>query len=299
MKKVAVAGAGLMGAQIGAEYALAGHDVVLITRSPESAKAALGRAHAAIRGLMAHGLVPVARGEAALPRLRTSTDLMAACADRDVIVESVAEDLGAKADVLDAAARSAPGAILCSNTSSIPIGKLGEAARAPERTLGTHYANPAILMPAVEVIPGAKTERRHVETIVGLLRDMGKEPFIAPDIPGFMWNRLQFALLREAARLVTEHGVDPRDVDTAMKLGIGRRWSLIGPFETMALGGRETFLKIARMLFSEVGKEVDPEALAGIDLAAPDTLRTLATERDSELMRWRKRDVERSGEDPA
>ncbi|HVS10379.1 MAG TPA: 3-hydroxyacyl-CoA dehydrogenase family protein, partial [Planctomycetota bacterium] len=292
LKKVAVAGAGLMGAQIGAEYALAGHDVVLITRSPESAKAALGRAHAAIRGLMAHGLVAVARGEAALPRLRTSTDLMAACADRDVIIESVAEDLGAKADVLDAAARSAPGASLCSNTSSIPIGTLGVAARAPERTLGTHYANPAILMPAVEVIPGARTERRHVETIVGLLRDMGKEPILAPDVPGFLWNRLQFALLREAARLVTEHGVSPEDVDAAVKRGIGRRWSLIGPFETMALGGRETFIKIARMLFTEVGKDVDPEALARIELPAAETLRTLATERDAELMRWRKRDLE-------
>jgi 3-hydroxybutyryl-CoA dehydrogenase len=299
LKKVAVAGAGLMGAQIGAEYALAGHDVVLITRSPESAKAALGRAHAAVRGLMAHGLVAVARGEAALPRLRTSTDLMAACADRDVIVESVAEDLGAKADVLDAAARSAPQAILCSNTSSIPITKLGEAARAPERMLGTHYANPAILMPAVEVIPGARTERRHVETMVALLRDMGKEPILAPDVPGFLWNRLQFALLREAARLVTEHGVSPEDVDAAVKRGIGRRWSLIGPFETMALGGRETFIKIARMLFAEVGKEVDPEALARIELPAAETLRTLATERDAELMRWRKRDLERSGEDPA
>jgi 3-hydroxybutyryl-CoA dehydrogenase len=292
MKKVAVAGAGLMGAQIGAEYALAGHDVVLITRSSDSGKAALGRAHASIRGLMAHGLVPVARGEAALPRLRTSTDLMAACADRDVIVESVAEDLGAKADVLDAAARSAPQAILCSNTSSIPITTLGEAARAPERTLGTHYANPAILMPAVEVIPGARTERRHVDTMVDLLRDMGKEPILAPDIPGFIWNRLQFALLREATRLVVEHGVAPEHVDIAMKRALGRRWSLIGPFETMALGGRETFLRIARLLFAEVGKEVDPEALAGIDLPAAEALRTLATERDAELMRWRKRDLE-------
>jgi 3-hydroxybutyryl-CoA dehydrogenase len=292
VKKVAVAGAGLMGAQIGAEYALAGHDVVLITRSADSAKAALGRAHASIRGLMAHGLVPVARGEAALPRLRTSTDLMTACANRDVIVESVAEDLGAKADVLDAAARAAPEAILCSNTSSIPITTLGEAARAPERTLGTHYANPAILMPAVEVIPGARTERRHVETMVALLRDMGKEPILAPDIPGFLWNRLQFALLREATRLVVEHGVAPEHVDVAMKRALGRRWSLIGPFETMALGGRETFLKIARLLFAEVGKEVDPEALAGIDLPAAEALRTLATERDAELMRWRKRDLE-------
>ena len=234
-------GAGLMGAQIGAEYALAGHEVVLVTRSQPSADAALGRAHAAIRGLISHGLVPVAKGEAALPRMRVSTDLRAACEGRDVIVESVAEDLGAKADVLDTAARAAPDAILCSNTSSIPIATLGEAARAPERTLGTHYANPAILMPAVEVIPGPRTERRHVDAVVRMLEEMGKEPIIAPDIPGFLWNRLQFALLREAARLVTEHGVDPAAVDLAVKRAIGRRWSLIGPFETMALGGRETF----------------------------------------------------------
>jgi 3-hydroxybutyryl-CoA dehydrogenase len=147
-------------------------------------------------------------------------------------------------------------------------------------------------MPAVEVIPGARTERRHVDTMVDLLRDMGKEPILAPDIPGFIWNRLQFALLREATRLVVEHGVAPEHVDIAMKRALGRRWSLIGPFETMALGGRETFLRIARLLFAEVGKEVDPEALAGIDLPAAEALRTLATERDAELMRWRKRDLE-------
>ena len=296
MKKVAVVGAGLMGAQIGAEYALAGHEVVLVTRSQPSADAALGRAHAAIRGLIAHGLVPVAKGEAALPRMRVSTDLRAACEGRDVIVESVAEDLGAKADVLDTAARAAPDAILCSNTSSIPIATLGEAARAPERTLGTHYANPAILMPAVEVIPGPRTERRHVDAVVRMLEEMGKEPIIAPDIPGFLWNRLQFALLREAARLVTEHGVDPAAVDLAVKRAIGRRWSLIGPFETMALGGRETFVKIARLLFAELGRDVDPEALARIDLPPAEALRSLASERDAELMRWRKRDLEeRSG----
>jgi len=291
LKRVAIVGAGLMGAQIGAEYALAGHEVVLVTRSQDSAEAALGRARAAIRALATHGLVPVARGEAALPRLRTSIDLRAACEGRDVVLESVAEDLGAKGDVLDAAARAAPDAILLSNTSSIPIGTLGEAARAPERTLGTHYANPAILIPAVEVIPGPRTERRHVDTVVRMLEDMGKEPILAPDIPGFLWNRLQFALLREAARLVTEHGVDPAAVDLAVKRALGRRWSLIGPFETMALGGRDTFVRIARLLFAEVGKDVDPEALARIDLPPAEALRSLASERDAELMRWRKRDL--------
>lgn len=296
MRRVAIVGAGLMGAQIGAEYALAGHEVVLVTRSAASGEKALQRAHAAIRALRSHDLVALEQSETALVRLSTSHDLRAACAARDVIVESVAEDLNAKADVLDTAARAAPEAILLSNTSSIPISVLGDAARAPERLLGTHYANPAILIPAVEVIPGARTERRHVETVVALLEEMGKEPLIAPDIPGFLWNRLQFALLREAARLVVEHGVDPRTVDLAVRRAIGRRWSLVGPFETMALGGRDTFVRIARLLFSELSRDVDPEALGRIDLPPAEALRSLAAERDAELLRWRRRDRGKTAE---
>lgn len=281
-----------MGAQIGAEHALAGHEVVLITRSVASAEASLQRAHAAIRGLASRALVPEDRAEAALARLATTTDLRAGCAGRDVVVESVPEDLNVKADVLDAAARAAPEAILCSNTSSIPISRLGEAAGAPERTLGTHYANPAILMPLVEVIPGERTDPRHVEEIVRLLEANGKTPIVVPDVPGFLWNRLQFALLREAARLVVEHGIAPETIDLAVRRVLGRRWSLVGPFETMALGGRETFIKIARLLFAELGHPVDPDALADVDLPSAASLRTLASQRDERLGEWRKRDLE-------
>ncbi len=279
-----------MGAQIGAAYALAGPDVVLVTTSAASGETALQRAHAAIRALVAHGLVAEERASSA--RLSTSQDVRAASTGRDVIVESVAEDLSAKADVLDTAARAAPDATLCSNTSSISIARLGEAARAPERLLGTHYANPAILMPLVEVIPGARTERRRVEEIVKLLEGVGKTPIVVPDVPGFLWNRLQFALLREAARLVVEHGVPPETVDLAIRRTLGRRWSLVGPFETMALGGRETFVRIAKLLFEELDKAVDPELLARVDLPPPDSLRALASERDARLLEWKKRDQE-------
>ncbi|HEX9435605.1 MAG TPA: 3-hydroxyacyl-CoA dehydrogenase family protein [Candidatus Limnocylindria bacterium] len=284
-----------MGAQIGAEYALAGHDVVLVTRSAATGEAALQRAHAALRALAAHGLVAEERAAAAPSRLAAASDIAAACAGRDLVVESVAEDLNAKADVLDAAARAAPEATLCSNTSSIPIATLGEAARAPERVLGTHYANPAILMPLVEVIPGARTERARVDDVVRTLEGLGKTPVLAPDVPGFLWNRLQFALLREAARLVVEHGVSPEAVDLAMRRTLGRRWSLVGPFETMALGGRETFMKIARLLFEELDEKVDPEWLARVDLPPAESLRTLASERDARLLEWRKRDVASDG----
>ena len=284
-----------MGAQIGAEYAAAGHDVVLITRSPSSGATALQRAQAAIRALASHGLLAEDRAAAAVARLSTAQDVRSGCAERDVIVESVAEDLNAKADVLDLAARAAPDATLCSNTSSIPIAQLGEAARAPERVLGTHYANPAILMPLVEVIPGARTERRRVDDVVCLLEEAGKTPMVVPDVPGFLWNRLQFALLREAARLVVEHGVDPATVDLAVRRTLGRRWSLVGPFETMALGGRETFIKIAKLLFDEIGKPVDPSVLERIDLPPAESLRALAAERDARLLQLRKQDKENEG----
>ncbi|MBI2323586.1 MAG: hypothetical protein HYU87_01285 [Chloroflexi bacterium] len=147
-------------------------------------------------------------------------------------------------------------------------------------------------MPLVEVIPGARTERRRVDEVVKLLEGVGKTPIVVPDVPGFLWNRLQFALLREAARLVIEHGVPPETVDLAMRQVLGRRWSLVGPFETMALGGRETFVKIAKLLFEELDEPVDPELLARIDLRPTDSLRALASERDARLMEWKKRDAE-------
>lgn len=277
-----------MGAQIGAEYALAGHEVTLVTRTAASSERALQRAHGAIRALVASGLA--AEDRAAAVRLATSQDIRAACAGREVIVESVAEDLNAKADVLDAAARAAPDATLCSNTSSIPITTLGDAAGAPDRMVGTHYANPAILMPLVEVIPGGRTDRRRVDDIVALLEGVGKQPIVVPDVPGFLWNRLQFAVLREAARLVVEHGVPPETVDVAMRRVLGRRWSLVGPFETMALGGRETFMKIAKLVFAELEKPVDPALLEQVRLPTPESLRGLAAQRDARLLELKKRD---------
>jgi len=277
-----------MGAQIGAEYALGGHEVTLVTRTAASGERALQRAHAAIRALVAGGLAPEDRAAAA--RLAGSQDVRAACVGRDVIVESVAEDVNAKADVLDTAARAAPDATLCSNTSSIPITTLGEAARAPERTVGTHYANPAILMPLVEVIPGKRTDQRRVDDVVALLEGVGKQPIVVPDVPGFLWNRLQFAVLREAARLVVEHGVPPETVDIAMRRALGRRWSLVGPFETMALGGRETFMRIAELVFEELDRPVDPAVLEQVPLPTPESLRGLAAQRDARLMELKRRD---------
>ena len=191
--RVAIVGAGLMGAQIGCEYALGGHDVTLIARD---AAAAEQRVEASLQLVEEHALGATAQ---ARERLRVTSDPAVEC---DVAVESVPEDLELKARLLREVAARSPEAVLASNTSSIPITALGDAVGAPERVVGTHYLNPPLLMPPVEVVAGERTDPTVVATVTATLRALGKQPvLVRRDVPGFVWNRLQFALLRECAAI--------------------------------------------------------------------------------------------------
>jgi 3-hydroxybutyryl-CoA dehydrogenase len=194
----------------------------------------------------------------------------------DLVVESVVEDLAAKIDVLRRCAERFPDAILASNTSSLSITALGEGAGATERTIGTHYWNPPLLMPMVEVIKGQETAAATVERMTETLRALGKRPvLVEKDVPGFVWNRLQLALVREAAWIVEQGVATPETVDEIVRDGLARRWRLTGPFATMALGGPDTFARVAANLFpvlsdaeslDDLGRwlDRDPEALAAI-----------------------------------
>jgi 3-hydroxybutyryl-CoA dehydrogenase len=246
--RVVVIGAGRMGSQIGEEYAAGGHEVTFVTRSTNDAS-----------------------------RARRTDDAPPA----DLVVESVPEDFALKVEVLGAAAAAHPDAVLASNTSSLSITTLGEAIGAPERTLGTHYWNPPRLMPLVEVIRGAASERA-VAFVVDALRALGKRPVeIARDVPGFAWNRLQFALLREALWLVDEGVAEPAVVDEIVRDGLARRWRYTGPFETAALGGIETFERVAANLFPELSTAAAAPGLAAAAGSVP--LDGVAERRDAGL----------------
>ncbi|MGH3042148.1 MAG: 3-hydroxyacyl-CoA dehydrogenase family protein, partial [Gaiellaceae bacterium] len=187
----------------------------------------------------------------------------------DLVLESIVEELEAKEQVLRAAARTFPGALLASNTSSLSITALGEASGAAERMLGIHYLSPPLLTRPVEVVVGARTARQAVERACAILHGLGKLPVVVErGVPGFVWNRLQFALLREALWLVGEGVASPETVDAVVKEGLARRWRYTGPFETLALGGVATFTAIAANLFPELStaQTVDDHAL----LAAKD-----------------------------
>ena len=163
--KVVVLGAGRMGAQIGVEYLLAGHDVAFSARDTPT-----------VTERVRDGLALVERlgrdlGAAGSWRVSADPDIDGV----ELIVESLPEDLSLKTYLLAPLAAAAPGAIVATNTSSLPIAELGAALGAPERTIGTHYWNPPLLMPLVEVIPGTATDPRVVERVVELIESLGKQ----------------------------------------------------------------------------------------------------------------------------
>lgn len=239
-----------MGAQIGCEYALGGHDVVLHARNAGAAQA---RAGAAFSLLTAYGLRTPAEVEDASLRVSTAADPATAASGATLIVESLPEDLDLKTAVLRRARARAPGAIIATNTSSLSISSIGAAIDAPTLTVGTHYLNPPLLMPPVEVIAGTRTSPQTVETTRSRLAELGKAPIVVRrDVPGFVWNRLQFALLRECAWLVENGVVTAEHLDTVMREGLARRWRHVGPLRSIALGGIETWTRAGRNIVPDL-----------------------------------------------
>lgn len=279
--KVLIVGAGLMGAQIGCEYALGGHEVALFARNPE---AAWGRFEHGLETLRAHGLASAEEAEAVRARTHAASDLreLGPC---DLAVESLPEELDLKAELLRAVADASPTAVLATNTSSLSVTELGEQVGAPERTLGTHYWNPPLLMPLVEVVTGVHTDPAVVEQTTVTLRELRKRPVFVRDVPGFAWNRLQMAVLREAVSLVENDIASPATVDEILTHGLARRWRHIGFFQAIALGGVETWERTAANLLPLISSATTIPDLRGLLPTADSTLAAAAARRDEGLAR--------------
>lgn len=286
--KIAVAGPGLMGSQIGCEFAIGGHEVVFLVNRPPEAERRVTEAFdfAATLDLWPAGAVTSGRERVSFAGRVDELDPATA-----LVVESIVEEREAKFALLRAAAERMPDAILASNTSSISIAELGEGSGAPERTLGLHYWNPPLLMPLVEVISGPATNPALVERVAEEVRGIGKRPMIVDrDVPGFVWNRLQLALLREAVWIV-EHGVAaPEVVDEIVRDGLARRWRYTGPFATAALGGPATFTKVAANLWPVLSTATELHDLAQWLRHSPEELATIKQRRDAGLLADLKRD---------
>jgi 3-hydroxybutyryl-CoA dehydrogenase len=273
-----------MGAQIGCEYALAGCTVQWVVRDRPRAEQ---RVEEALALALQHGLADeaaVSHARASMSWRTEEADDTAAHDEPGLIVESLPEELALKADVLGPLAARHPDAIVASNTSSISLSALGEAAGVPERIVGTHYWNPPLLMPLVEVLAGGRTPLALRERVEALLRAIGKRPVVLDaEADGLLWNRLQLAVLRESLWLV-EHGIaTPETIDEVMRDGLARRWRLTGPFETVGLGGAATFDAIAENLFPVLSDAKSASGFAPHVPNDPDQLAALRERRDRAL----------------
>jgi len=244
--KVAVIGAGTMGAGIAYVAALSGCEVALT----DAAAAALPRALQTVEGLLAGGLKRGKLTESdragVLTRLRTETTLAAAVAAADVIVEAIVEDLSAKQRLFaDVERHAAGGALLATNTSSLSVGHVAAAVKAPARVVGMHFFNPVHAMKLVEIVTHARTSPQAVERALAFARRLGKEPIVVKDAPGFASSRLGVVLGLEAMRMLEQGVASAEDIDKAMELGYNHP---MGPLKLTDLVGLDVRLAIADYL---------------------------------------------------
>jgi 3-hydroxybutyryl-CoA dehydrogenase len=262
IQNVVVVGAGLMGHGIALELAAHGFTVRLQDRD----QAQLGRAWESIASGLAR-LVEIERitpadAAAAPTRITMGLDLRAAVTDTGLIIEAVTEDLEVKRALFrDLDAWAPPGAILASNTSTFMPSLLAAATGRPQQVIVTHYFNPPYLLPLVELVRGDQTSNETVETLRSLYQSIGKSPAVVQkEAPGFVGNRLQIALLREALAIVDAGFASPQDVDTIIRSSFGRRLAVAGVFEVFEAAGWDLTLAVAEQLFPAIDRSAEPPA---------------------------------------
>lgn len=239
--RAAVLGGGTMGGGFVQLLALAGVPVALADASAEAAQTARERTIALAADYVARGLMEPGAAERVAEGAVAAASVEEACAGADFVLEAVPEEPGLKGRVLSAAGAAAPSALIATNTSAIPIGELAASVPAPERFLGMHWFNPAQWVPAVEVIPAPATAPEAVERASALLRRLGKEPTVVGDAAGFVANRIQFAMFKEAASVVADGIATPEEVDSVVRSSFGFRLPFYGPFAIADMAGLDVY----------------------------------------------------------
>jgi 3-hydroxybutyryl-CoA dehydrogenase len=250
--RIAVIGAGLMGHGLAQVFALAGHGVTIYDSIAASLETVKDRISANLRDL--------GDDARAVARVRPTGDLADCLRDADYVVEAVSEDLPLKQRLFAAIeAHVRDDTILASNTSVIPITEIMRGLRRRERALGTHWWNPPYLVPLVEVIGTEWTSPAAIDWTMRLHSAVGKTPaHVKKDVPGFIGNRLQHALWREAVALV-EHGIcDAETVDTVIKAAFGRRLAVLGPLENADMVGTDLTLAIHKTVLPAIESRPGP-----------------------------------------
>lgn len=255
LTQVAVIGAGTMGARIAAVFAASGFRVALYSRTENSL-------HNAAKLIESIG--------AGLASSVTFTTSLAQCLqDAKIVSENIAEVLALKQQIFQEIEKHVSDeCLLTTNTSSVPIGQIAGVLAVPSRFIGLHWFNPADVMPMVEIVCGPQTQENTRRQAAALCQQLGKQTVtIHKEAPGFIVNRLQYAMLREALHLVTAGIASIEDVDFAVQSTLAPRWSAMGPLKLMDFAGLDTVKNVAAILLPDLSSDdvLPPWLLAQIE----------------------------------
>jgi len=307
IRSIAVLGTGTMAPGIAQVCAQSGYSVSMWGRTDASLKRGFDRIHSNLRTLRENDLLTEQTARAVLSRISGVKTIEEAAAAADFVIESIAEDMSLKKEAFGTLDRiCAEGTILATNTSGLSVTEIAAATGRAHKVVATHFWSPPHLVPLVEVVQGDTTSTETVDVALKLMKKMGKTPVVVKkDAPGFIGNRLQFALLREALHIVEQGIASMEDVDATVKASFGRRLPVTGPLESADLGGLDVYLAISDYLMKDLCSSGEvPRLLAeavekgwlgaksgrGFYQRAPEAISRLSTAREEQLIDFLKKD---------
>ncbi len=260
IKKVGIAGAGTMGSGIAQIFARKGYEVVVTDIKEEFLDNSKKLIDIFNSSLIEEGIMKEEEIEKVIENISFSVD-KAAFHDADLIIEAIIEKMDIKQDFWkEVEGICRPDTIFATNTSGLSITEISQKVEKKGRFIGMHFWNPPHIIPLVELIRADGTNDETVDLLKLIVEDIDKVPVVVQkDAPGFIGNRIQFAVFREALNIVEQGIATPEDVDKAMKYGPGFRYPIIGPLETADLGGLDTFYYISSYLFNELSDVKEPQ----------------------------------------
>ena len=260
IKAVGIVGAGLMGHGIAQVFGIKGYQVNLYDKDPGILANAPVKIRENLQLVLELKSINKSDLELCLKNINLCHHMPDLCKGMDILIEAVSEKLEVKQLVFAEMEKyTSRETLLCTNTSGIRIAKISEGLQNKGRVVGTHFWNPPHAVPCVEVIRSEHTSDEAFQTIFELMKKIGKEPVpVLKDVPGFLGNRLQLALFREALFLFEQGIASPEDIDRVVKYSFGSRFPFIGPFETMDLAGHDLGHEVQNYLFPELCSDLKP-----------------------------------------
>lgn len=261
IKDVAVIGSGTMGGGIAQVFAQSGFLVYLVDTSGEALATAKNRMRQNLDVLAGEGLLKSNQIEEVLARI-TLTEDFSQIRQAQYIVEAIPEDLSLKQEMFQKLERLAgEEIILATNTSGISITAIASGIKRPERVIGMHWWNPPHIIPVIEVICGEKTSAQVIEQTGKVIQELGKKMvLVKKEVPGFLGNRLQYALMREAISLLQDGVASAEDIDLMVKEGFGFKFPILGPLETIDMAGLDIYTRVSGYLYGKLDSSTEVPA---------------------------------------